>query len=186
MEKENLRPLYSELQGYLSQAPGIPENPNVYIYDKSVWEQYNNCVSLVSQTSGKDYNRFCVNPQRLPSGNEALPLITYRQKLGGLITNLHGEYFANEPAPFSGGPNTVISQSQQQNQSFYVQMLLDIQSKVDEKLPSYREGSKERSFLQRFKSSLGSVSNVVQLLSLFINLAKEFGLSINEILKIIT
>lgn len=181
MEKEKIRPLYSELQGYLSQAPSVSEQRNAYIYDKALWNQYNDCVNLLSQISGKDYSRFCVTAQRLGSGSVIVPLVTYRQKLGGLITRLHGEYFSDESAPFSGSPATIISQSQQQNQSFYVQMLLDIQGKIDEKMPNYNEGTKERNFLQKFKNSLSSVSNVVQLFNLLITLARECGLNIDNI-----
>jgi len=186
MEKGKLKPLYSELQGYLSQAPALSDERNSYIYDESVWNQYNECINLLNQTSGKDYTRFCITPKSSHGGSTFVLLTVYRQKLGGLITRLHAEYFVDELAPFSGSPSTIISQNQQQTQSFHVQMLLDIQSKIDEKIPNCVEGSKEKSFLQKFKKSLGSVSNAVQLLNLFIKLAKEFGLNIDNILQILS
>jgi hypothetical protein len=72
---------------------------------------------------------------------------TYRQKLGGLISWLHGKYFTDEPPPFSGMPSTVIIQVQQQSVS--VQMLLDIQTKIDEALTKAK-GEKEQGFLKKF------------------------------------
>ena len=36
-DKEAIRPIYSELQGYLSQAP---EKPIYEIYNQKIWEQY--------------------------------------------------------------------------------------------------------------------------------------------------
>ena len=186
MEKEKLRPLYSELQGYLSQAPDISDRTNVYIYTKSIWEQYNETIKLLNQLSDKDYSRFCVTTVRLGGGSIVLPLVAYRQKLGGLINSLHAEYFSNEQAPFSGSPNMVVTQSQQQNQTFHVQMLLEIQSKIDEKVLNYKEGSKEKSFLQKIKSSLSSVSGVAQLLNLFITTTKEFDLNLDTISSILS
>ncbi len=63
-------------------------------------------------------------------------------------------------------------------------MLLEIQSKIDEKIHSYEDGSKEKSFLQKFKNSLSSISNATQLISQLLKLAKDFGLNIEDILKI--
>jgi len=74
--------------------------------------------------------------------------------------------------------------SQQQAQSFYVQMLLDIQSKIDGNLKKYGEGSKERGFLKKVKDSLSSISNFTQLLGLIIKTAKEFGLTIDNVSEI--
>jgi hypothetical protein len=40
---QKIRPLYSEFQGYLSQAPTI-EKPHDASYDQSLWLQYNEAV----------------------------------------------------------------------------------------------------------------------------------------------
>ncbi|TET44710.1 hypothetical protein E3J62_09585 [candidate division TA06 bacterium] len=183
MKKENLESLYEELQGYLSQAPW-PEKTSDLIADQSVWEQYNHSVELLTDISGRDYSRFLVKPWVGNSGRQFVGLLAYRQKLGGLISSLHAEYFSKKPAPFSSVPETVVTQSQQQVQSVYAQVLLEIDSKIDEMIPSHQEGSKERSFLQKVKSSLKSASNVAQLLALFFRIAKECGLNIDDVLKV--
>ena len=183
MKKEELMPLYSELQGYLLQVPAA-ETTHDTIFDNSVWEQYNECVSLLTKISGKDYSRFLIKPTCSEDTGSFIGLVTYRQKLGGLISRLHGEYFGDEPAPFSGGPDTIITQSQQQNQSVNVQMLLEIQSKIDEKIANYDEGSKEKSFLQKLKGSLSSISNITQLIRLLFAAAKECGLTTDDVSKL--
>ena len=185
MEKEKLRPLYLELQGYLSQAPSLSDKGALHIYDKFIWEQYNGTIELLQEISGKDYNRFIIFPQGASDRAKGISRIVYRQKLGGVINLLYGEYFSEEQAPFSEGPNTIINQNQQQNQSFHIQMLLDAQSKIDEKIPSYKEGTKERKFLQKLKNSLSSVSNVVQLLGKCISVAKELGIDMNALFSIL-
>jgi hypothetical protein len=181
MEKEKIRPLYSELKGYLSQAPTIKE-PYEYTNDESIWEQYNKSVDLVSKITGEDLRRFLIVPTEGGYGSKLLHIITYRQKLGGLISYLHGKYFADEPAPLGEAPKTVITQSQQQTQ--YIQMLLEMQSKIDEKLQGCEEGSKEKNFLQRIKSSLSSITSATQLISQILNIAKEFGLNVDDILRL--
>lgn len=181
--KEKLRPFYSELNGYLSQAP-IVEKQSDLITDEDVWTQYNKTVNSICNISQEDLSRFLIKNIRDVGVGKSITLISYKQKLGGLISYLHSKYFPKEPAPFCTGPSTVISQSQQQNQSVHIHMLLEIQSKIDEKIHGYKEGSKEKSFLQKLKSSLGSISNTTQLISQLLTHAKDFGLSFEDILKI--
>jgi len=183
MGKEEIRPIYSELQGYLSQAPAL-KDPHEYTLDSSLWDQHNNIVEELDKISGKSYDRFKIQPETTPDGTTLVRISAYRNKLGGLIARLHGEYFSDEPAPFSGMPGTIISQTQQQTQSFQLQMLLEIQSKIDEKIPKFNENSKERKFLERLKDSLKSVSNISQLVALLLKTGKEIGLTIAQLFNI--
>ena len=179
-KKGELKSLYSELRGYLKETPLANSNIR-YIYDKSVWTRYNKCVTEIEEISAKDYSRFFVEPE---PGKSCIFVPTYRNALGGLISKIYGEYFATEPNPHDGVPNTVITQSQHQIQT--VQMILDIQSKIDEKISKYPDGSDEKSFLQKLRSSLSSISNVSQLIKTIHGLAKDSGLDIGEAFKIFT
>ncbi|MGD0624764.1 MAG: hypothetical protein ABSB32_08600 [Thermodesulfobacteriota bacterium] len=179
MEKEKIRPFYSELQGYLSQSPPLSSD---FIWEESVWTQYNETIKLLSDVSGEELSRFSVKSKLYDHKEPFVKVIEYRQKLGGLISYLQGKYFPDEPAPFSGMPTTVISQSQQQNQT--IQMLFEIRDKIEAKMPDYPEGSKERKFLQKFKDSFTSISNWTQLLTQLFKMAKDFGLDIDSITKI--
>lgn len=109
---------------------------------------------------------------------------SYRIKLSGLISRLHGKYFSDEHPPFSSMPSMVITQHQVQNQAAYIQILLDIQSKIDDKLREYKEDSKEKTFLEKVKSSLSGVGNIIELLCLILKIGNEIGLTIGQILKI--
>lgn len=181
--KEKIRPIYSELQGYLKQAPSEAGSTQT-LFTTSVWEHFNQSVDELNEISAKDYNRFKIIPIKGSGGNFTTATI-YRQRLGGLIARLHGEYFSEEQAPFAGMPNTVIQQTQQQNQSVDIQMLLAVQSKIDEQLSKFPEGSKERTFLQKLKSSLTSVKDVTQLLSQLITTAKNLGLSVDDLSEVL-
>jgi hypothetical protein len=169
MEKEKIRPLYAEFQGYLSQTPEPRSPGDTMSGDESLWDQYNNSVDLLNNITREDFNRFKIEPRRGQSGKFIL-IVSYRRKLGGLISHLHGRYFSDEPAPFSGMPSTVITQTQHQNQT--VQMLFEIRDKIEAKMADYQEGTKERKFLQKFKESLASISNWTQLLSQLLKMAK--------------
>ncbi len=179
-KKRELKAIYSELRGYLAQAPDIKyEYP---IHEESVWEQYNAAVNLLNEISGKDYSHFSIKPEQSPSSTRpSIGIIAYRNKLGGLISKLHGEYFADEPNPLDGVPSTIMTQSQEQNQSVHIQMLLDIRSKIDEKIPNYPEGSKERNYLQKLKSLLSSMKSGSQILQTILKMAKDFKLNIDDI-----
>jgi len=180
MNKDEIRPIYLELQGYMSQAPS---ESTATLFDASIWEQYNQAIDELNEVTGKNYDRFKPNvrtdPMRDP--RPAIRTSSYRQKLGGLIARLHGEYFQDESPPFGGTPSTVIQQTQSQEQSVQIQILLDIQSKIDEKLPEYEEGSEEKTFLEKVKSSLKSVRNVTDLVRLILQTAKDVGLSIDKV-----
>jgi len=175
MNQEEIRFLYSEFKGYLGQLP-MPKDPHENMYDEGSWNQYNEAVNEVSRITGKSYSKFLIRPTE-----DYVNLTTFRQKLNALILRLHAEYFSNEPEPFSGGPGIVISQTQQQNQSVLLQIVLDIQGKIDEKLPSLKDGTKEKNFFQKLRSTLGGTQNVIGLISQILTLAREFGVPIESL-----
>lgn len=180
--KDKVRPFYSEFQGYLSQAPKSDPKSIGVIFDEAIWNQYNLAVRLLSNvTKEGGYSRFKIEPIIDTMAGDSIYLDNYKQKLGGLISRLYAEYFSDEPAPFSGMPNTIITQTQQQNVS--IQMILDIQSKIDEALSKSKKGSKEEKFLNKLKKILSSIRNVNELIREFMKLAKEFGLGPKDILS---
>ena len=145
--KNKIRPLYSEFQGYLSQAPTSSTTTDS-IFDEVMWNQYNDALKLLCDETGKDYTRFIIDSKASKYGPSSYVRVdTYRQKLGGLISNLHGEYFSDETPPFSGMPSTVITQTEQQTMS--IQLLLDVQTRIDKLLPNLEAGSKKQKFLEK-------------------------------------
>jgi hypothetical protein len=53
--KNSVRPLYEELQGYLSPAPALNDNRDT-ISSESIWKQYNHAVRLLSGLTDKMYD----------------------------------------------------------------------------------------------------------------------------------
>lgn len=185
--KDKIRPIYNELQGYLSQAPEASSGRERIYDDTSLVNQLNLSIQELEQITQKDYSRYKERIQTTPwdrSVRQFFDLLSYRSKLGGLISRLYGEYFSDESAPFSGMPSTIINQHQSQGQITHVQILLDFQSKIDEKIRNYTDGSKERTFLEKIKGALSHAGNVADLFRLILQIGKEVGLSIEEISKI--
>jgi hypothetical protein len=178
---DKIKPLYAELIGYLAEAPDPKDNYGS-IYDSAFWSQYNNTVNSLTKISGKDYSTFCIQPKDSGFGSPCIMTTTYRQKLSGLIHRLHSEYFKNEPHPTDRNkPGVVVTQTQQQTQVVFNQVLLDIQDKINEQISNYKDGSKEKGFLQKLKGTLSGATNIVQLFNLIFTLAKEYGFSIDQL-----
>lgn len=179
VDKEKIRTSYSELQGLLSQAPPVKDKNGVYrSVSNEVLDHLHHVIDELNSVSKEDYSRF-----KMRTGGWTDYLL-YRTKLSGLISRLHGEYFSDEPAPFSGMPSTVISQTQQQSQSFQIQMLLEIQSKIDEKLHELEPEDKKRGFLEKVKGALSSVNNAAGLIALILSTGQQFDLTIKELLEL--
>ena len=174
-----IKAIYYELQGYLSQTPKPEQSSDIFASDDP-WCQYNQAVDELAKISGEDFKRFIIKPQT-EDGYNIVHLTTYRQTLGGLINRIHGVYFSNENMPFSGSPQTVISQTQNQTQS--IQMILDVQSKIDGEIVKFKDDPKKVSFLKKVKSNLSIVKDVNDLLKLMLNTAKESGVNISDLLS---
>lgn len=180
MDKAKLRPIYSELQGYLTQAPEIKGTWDA-ISTANIWTHYNETVQLLIKLTNKnEYQRFLLSPER-GSSSDFVRVITYRQKLAGLIAALHGEYFFDEPAPFSGMPHTVITQTQHQNQTVFIQMIFEFQDMIEKRISKFNDGSKEKTFLEKLKGSLRHVTDISKLIIDFTKIARECGLSTEDL-----
>jgi hypothetical protein len=158
--KEEIRPIYQEFQGYLSQAP-LPKKANEMLTDEaeSLWKNVNYAIDELNEVSGKDFSRF-----KISDDNGIVHLVLYRSKLGAIIDRLHGEYFSDEFKPFSAVPSTVVSQSQIQQQSMHVELLLEFQEKILEKIHDNETSLEEKKFFEKVKDGLKNVNNVMSLI----------------------
>jgi hypothetical protein len=179
--KDKVRPIYSELQGCLAQAPE-EANTSDAIYESSIWIHFNELVDMLGETTEKDYSRFRILPTE---NNSFIRVIVYRQKLGALIARLHGEYFSDETAPFSGMPSTIIHQTQTQSQTIEIQMLLDVGAKIEQELPKHEDGSDKKKFLQKVKESLRGIKTAAQFINKILSVGNEFGITPDDISKLL-
>ena len=178
--KSKVKAIYYELQGYLSQTPQ-PQEPSDIFASDDPWCQYNRAIEELSKLTGDDYERFIIKP-KYQDGYNIVHLTTYRQTLGGIINRLHGIYFSDEIMPFSGSPQTVISQSQNQSQS--MQMILDFHDKLNEEITKSKDDPKKTGFLNKVKSQLSHIENVNELLKLVLKTGKNLGFNMSELLSL--
>jgi hypothetical protein len=183
MNKDEIRPLYATFIGFLSQTP-LGQNPQDTLYDSALWEQYNATIKQLNSITQKNYDEFIITSKTSSTGGHFIRIATLRVKLGALISRLHSEYFVDDPPPFSGSPSTIITQSQNQTQNISIQILLDTQKIISEKMPQLEEGSKEKTFFQKLQGSLSSIKSIGELLSTIMTLAGQCGLDIKTLTKL--
>ena len=179
-QREEIRHLYEELQGYLLQLPS--SNVVDFCFDESMWVLPNNTIDELRNVTGKNYDKFKLKP--ISGIPPAIYITSYKQNLGGLISRLHSEYFANEPHPFQESPSILLNQVIQQNQSIVLQLLL--KNEIDSKISQYDIESKESTFLHKLKDSVNSITTFSQFVSMLHKLARELGLSMDDITRIFT
>ena len=173
---ERTRPLYSEFQGYLSQAPASGYFPSPVF--ESLRKSLEETIDELNIATGKDYNRFKL------LNTESREVSVYRSKISGLISRLYGTYFSFESPPLSGHPQTIINQhqiqKQNQSQASIIGVILDVRDKIDEKLITV-EDPQERSFLEKIRDGLREVHNVLELIQLIVTAAKATNLTLDKI-----
>ena len=181
----DIRPIYTELQGYLSQAPAIDKVP--YIYEKPLWEQLHKAIDELNEKSGEDFSKFKITDfkqQKHEPYSQYIPTTDYRTKLNGLIMRLYGQYFSDEQSPFGGFPSTVVQQNQSQSQTMQITMALEFQSLIDRKLYGSELKPEEKSFLEKVKASLPTAKSTIELMNMCLSLAKSLGINLDQMTKL--
>lgn len=189
-KKAEIRPDYTTLQGYLSQLhkkEGVLGNA----YDETASEyqkQLKFIIDRLTALTGNDYSEFGVQMQSVrnphSTARQVIEMEVYAFKMSGLILRLYGQFFYDERNPLDGTPSTVINSSQSQSQQVDIKLLLDVSSKIDEKLKQ-TEVPAEKSFLSQMKEGLKTVSGYADLLKLATTTAHSAGLALDEALALI-
>ena len=184
--KEKIRPIYSELKGYLTVVPTEGR-----VYDEtatSICKQLNIVVGELNSLTSKDYNKFKIQDRTISwngTYRKVVDSLDYKLKLSGLISRIQGEFFSEEQS-ITTQPNTVINTSQHQSQTQSQTFVLELQEKILTEITKYGEGTKERTFLQRLKSALPMIKNVTDILATTLKIGAEVGLDPVTMHKILT
>lgn len=183
-KEEELRHCYQELRAYLSAAPKISDTPggSGSTREKALWVNYNNRVDETSKITGSDYSRFKVIPKTHPrptnyvagrtSSIQSIDIFVYRQQLTALISTLHSQYFSDDPDPLQEPPGMQFSQQVELTQIVNLQILL--QSEIDSRIKEYKEGSKERKFLEKLRAALLTMTDIGQFVTTLLRLYRDF------------
>jgi hypothetical protein len=181
-KKVQIRPIYQELQDYLSQIP-LPKYSYENLESHEIWERVNSAIDELQRITGNDFSKFKITAQIQYEGEQIIKvnIVVLRTAIHGLIGRLHGEYFPEEPRPFGGSPSTVISQTQSQEQTTNVNLILAFQEQLIQRLNDEKLTRPERSFLENVKEGLATVKSYAQLLQLVLSTAKALNLDLNMV-----
>jgi hypothetical protein len=179
MNKELLRGPYSELKGYLLEAPtdrNISNDGSARMIQKQVSE----CINEINTITEKDYNRFKVIT--VPGGSGVyIDGSGFRLNISSLINRLHGEYFAEEKNPLDGTPSTIINTHQ--IQSSHIELLVNLNNTLDRQIEE-SQNLEHKTFLEKLKKGISSLSNIQDIFKTTFKIAKDSGISIEEIQNI--
>lgn len=176
--KEQVRPTYEELKGYLSAFP--PSEKDYWPENSYYWTSIGGCIEELNKITGSNYDKFKINViPRNGGAPEHISNHEYRSKVNGLIMKLKGTYFMDDN-PFGGSPMVSVNQTQ----NVQVTMLLEMSTLIDKQL--YGEASKtlkpeEQSFLEKVKAALPTIKSTAELLGLVIKTAKDSGIDLHSL-----
>jgi len=184
MDVDEIKYLYKEFQAILSQTP--PAGAKEFYMNPQPVENYNATVDLLSRATGESWSRFAARPHEI--GRYDFNLMGFRQLVGQLINRMHSKYFSEEPEPFSGGPGTVITQTtsvaQSQQIEVQIEMILQLDRFIGDKINDYDVGTKERTFLDRLRACVKSAKGYLDFVRLVVQTAKDCGIELSEIAAI--
>lgn len=196
MEAKNIsqiKTIYAELQGYLFAAPEERDyaKESGHVYNSDIWEHFNSTLKRLNRITDDKYSHFELNERyynikHIDGEVETyryISISSYRRNLAGLIFSLHADYFPNEPSPISKSESgqIVLNQDIHQEQSVSINIFKE---QIEEKISSYAEGSKEKSFLEKLKGYVSTTNNITDIVRTTIGLAKKCGLSFDDISNI--
>ena len=181
-KKKEILSVYEELIGVLSSI----ENLNGSWFDDYGFSDHANMVikragSICKEITNID--EYLIYPQFENGRRGNIVLLTpARTKLKSLIGRLKGAYDI-DMSPKNEGNTFIQTQSQNQTQSLTV--LLELQEKIISEIPKYGKDTKERGFLEKLKSMLPTVKVLTDILSLALKIGAEFDLDPTTIHKLL-
>lgn len=173
--QDKIRPIYSELKGILSQAP----SSSGYLHNdrRILWERLNELIkNLLEITQDEQFNSLIIQPAFTGDGETTVTIDEYRTKVSGLISRLHGTYFAIEDEPFSGKPSTIVSQTSTQSQNVSIQIYVELGMQIQKALEK-ADTPAEKSLVEKLKSQIMTVKSFVDFGLLLNSLASQYGIS---------
>ena len=176
--KEQLRPAYQELHGLYASSPKSADNTTVT--DPQFWEQYHAVIFEINKITGENYDRFKMKVSKGQSV-EFIQVVSYQQKLAGLISRLYGKFFSTERNPLTSEPSTQTTINQFQTQSQNV--IIDLKRTIDKKITETQDPV-EKNFLTKLKDKIEGVHDVTQAIKTVTLTAAEVGLGLEALIKL--
>lgn len=184
--KDNLREIkavYQELKGVLDSLKDITSG-STWFYDNGFSEHVNSIINRINQLCPEVDNAtsYKIIAEYNDGTSCTVNVIPTRTKITSLIGRLNGLYSIEEPSK-EIGPTFIQNQNQSQHQT--MSLVLNIQERILSQIQNYDEGTPERSFLEKLKSKLPGVSDVLSIISSILTIGNETGVNIETIKKLL-
>jgi hypothetical protein len=172
--------IYEELKGVLSAI----ENSTSWFDDNGFTTHANQIIKRIPTVCPEisDISSYIIQTDHIGNRGYIVQPIPAKAKLSSIIGRIKGTYKLEEPIRNNG--NTFI-QNQSQNQSQYLSLALEMQEKIISEIPKHKEGTKERTFLEKLKSALPSVKSITDILSAALKIGANIGLDPATIHKLL-
>lgn len=186
--KKKIRPLYSRLQGMLHNAPPLLSEDDAGMVAKPLSDIFNATIDQLNSLTGNNYGILKMGEEFWSGGSSQkvthyMKISAYRGKLGALIAEIHGEFFLDEPAPFSGMPNMVINQHTQQSTDVRISVLFEAEKQINE-LIEKSTNEDETNFLKEVRGKLNNIKTMAEIILLVTETAGKFGINLGRLSEI--
>jgi hypothetical protein len=178
--KKQILGIYEELKGISSSMPTGTwfDDEGFAIHTNGVIDRLHTLCPEIN-----DLNSYKIKTSYIQGRGETVDTVPTKVKLDGLVGRIRGSYdFDQQSTPING--HTFIQQ-QSQSQEQHQTIILELQERIIAEIKNHNEGTKERSFLEKLKSSLPTLSNTLTIISTILSIANDTGLSVNEVRKIL-
>lgn len=178
--RKKIRSVYEELKGILDSIA----NENSWFDDEGFSQRANDAINRAKIICPdiENITSYMIKSEHSNNRGGIIYVIPAKANLSSLMGRIKGEYELEELLIPTG--HTFI-QNQQQNQSQTLSVALELQEKIISAIPKHAENTKERGFLEKFKSVLPTIKNMTDILSLALKIGADLGLDPATIQKLL-
>jgi hypothetical protein len=186
MDDEKLKKIEIIYEQLLSLVHGIDIAKTNRFFNGPV-VQYKNALDRLEELTGEDLDHFL--PSIKPFQDQIVcdrdDLVA---QLNGLLGWLRATYLPDKSphymlgAPSPEGPTTSVNISNDVNVTQVISV--DIVELLTRKETEFKEGSKERSFIEKLKAGVRTAKNTAAIIALIVQTATDCGLTITDLHKI--
>ena len=171
---------YEELKGILESI----QNEGTWFDDNGFTNHTNSVIDRISNICPEIENidSYKVSTSHSQQRGLEVMAIPTRSRLRALLGRIKGAYEFDEIPRETGN---VFVQNQNQSQSQTLSIILDLQERIISEIPKHKEGTKERTFLEKVKENLSTIGDARDILSTVLKIGSEVGLSIDAVRKIL-
>jgi hypothetical protein len=183
---KEIRAVYQELKGVLTSLKETTKDTSNsdWFDDDNFSKHVNDIIERVGLSCDiQDISNYKIDSNYLGGRNRSIiKVIPTTTKITSLLGRLDGLYSIEQPSK-EYGPTFIQNQTQTQHQT--ISLVLNLQERILSEIPKHSDGTPERNFLEKLKSKLPSVSDVLSIISSILTIGHETGVDLETIKKLL-